>query len=597
MRQTMGWRAALGVAAVSALLGLQGCGGAGEGADAQASSEGGGQSAAAAPPPGGSTTLRFDQAHRFLGQASFGPSDTEVARVQSLGYNGWLTQQFTLGSAGAHRAYWDARDAAAKAVDPNSGAGTTDVYNAFWTHAVGGNDQLRQRVAFALSQIFVVSTEGVLASYPRGVAAWYDMLADRAFGNYRDLLEGVSLHPMMGLYLSHLRNQKADPVSGRVPDENYAREVMQLFSIGLVALNPDGTPRLDAAGKPIPTYTQADIAGLAKVFTGWSWSCPDAPQSNCFLYGSYRSRSDPDRYIKPMVAYPAFHSTDEKRFLGAVVPPQASANPQASLKVALDTLFNHPNTGPFIARQLIQRLVTSNPSPAYVRAVASAFNNNGYGVRGDMKAVIRAVLLNGEARTAVPTNTTGKLREPVLRTTALLRAFGYTSDTGLYRIGDTSNPGSALGQMAMKSPSVFNFYRPGYVPPGTQAGALGLAVPEMQLLHETSAAGYVNYTRSAISSGLGSYNNSFARQDMQPNFTGELALADQPAALVDRVATRLTGAVAPAALRTEVVNAVTAITIPTPTASNATQVATARRNRVNAAVLLMAASPEFQIQK
>jgi uncharacterized protein (DUF1800 family) len=536
-------------------------------------------------------------AHRLLTQASFGPTGAAVADVQARGVAGWIDHQFTLASPNAMRLYWEAVDAQIRAADPNRKAGSTEVYNAFWKQALTAPDQLRQRVAFALSEIFVVSLDGAPNSHPRAVAAYHDMLAAQAFGNYRQLLESVALHPMMGVYLSHLKNQKADPATGRVPDENFAREVMQLFSIGLVQLSPDGQAIPGPDRKPAPTYGAADIAGMARVFTGWSWACPDAPHKNCFLHGNANGKSDPDRGFKPMVAYPQYHSTEEKRFLGAVVPAQAVPNPAQSLKIALDTLFNHPNVGPFIGRQLIQRLVTSNPSADYVRAVSAAFANNGAGVRGDLKAVLRAVLLHPEARSTNLDATQGKLREPALRATALMRAFGYTSDSGLYRLGDTSNPGTALAQQPLKSPSVFNFFRPGYVPPGTLAAARWLTVPEMQIVHETSAAGYVNFMRNAIGSGAGSWNEVLKRPDLQPNFGAEIALAPQPVALVDGVGLKLTGAALPSALRTEIVNAVSAITIPAPKPDNASQIEKAKRNRVNAAVLLVVASPEFQVQK
>ncbi|WP_284616103.1 DUF1800 domain-containing protein [Aquabacterium humicola] len=590
-------------------LGLQGCGGGDDAAAASTAAATEPMRAAVAPATHApvdaqrqalavrAAAVSVADAHRLLTQASFGPTSATLADVQARGAAGWIDHQFTLGSPNAMRLYWEAVDAQIQAADPTRKAGTTEVYNAFWKQALIAPDQLRQRVAFALSEIFVVSLDGAPNSNPRAVAAYHDMLAAQAFGNYRQLLESVALHPMMGVYLSHLKNQKADPLTGRVPDENFAREVMQLFSIGLVQLSPDGLPIYGPDRQPAPTYGAADIAGMAKVFTGWSWACPDAPHKNCFLYGNANGKSDPDRGFKPMVAYPQYHSTEVKQFLGATVPAQSTANPAQSLKVALDTLFNHPNVGPFIGRQLIQRLVTSNPSPSYVRAVSAAFANNGAGVRGDMKAVLRAVLLHPEARSATTDPAAGKLREPALRATALMRAFGYTSDSGLYRLGDTSNPGSALAQQPLKSPSVFNFFRPGYVPPGTQAAARWLTVPEMQLVHETSAAGYVNFMRNAIGSGAGSWNATLQRNDLQPNFSAELAQAAQPAALVDGVGLKLTGAALPAALRTEIVNAVSAITIPTPNATNAAQIDKAKRNRVNAAVLLVAASPEFQIQK
>ena len=536
------------------------------------------------------------EAAMFLSKATFGPTEGDVDRVMSIGYSAWIDEQFATPAA-SHRASWEAADAAIKAVDPMSGAGQDPVFYSFWKRAVSGNDQLRQRVAYALSQIMVISmADGTVGDNPRAVAAWLDMLGDKGLTNYRELIEAVSLHPMMGVYLSHLRNQKADARTGRVPDENYAREVMQLFSIGLVELNSDGSVKTNA-GRPIETYGPSDIAGLARVFTGFSWACPAAPANNCFFNGSSNNASDPDRAFKSMIGYAQYHSTEAKTFLGTTISAQAAANPQASLAAALDALHRHPNVGPFIGKQLIQRLVTSNPSPAYVRAVANTFADNGAGVRGDMKAVVKAVLLHPEAHGSG--STAGKVREPVLRLSALLRAFNFRSDTGEYRIGNTDNPATSLGQTPMRAPSVFNFYRPGFVPPGTTAASLGLASPEMQIVHETSAAGYVNVMRDAISSGVGATTNASGsnRRDLQPDFAAEIALADQPGALVDRIGTKLLYGPMPADLKVEIQGAIERIAVPAPTSTNASQVAAAKRTRVNAAVFLTLVSPEFLVQK
>jgi uncharacterized protein (DUF1800 family) len=538
---------------------------------------------------------------RFLTQASFGPNESSSARVQALGYSAWIDEQLALPRV-SHRAAWDAADAAVKATTPTGSIGQDGIINSFWKQALSGEGQLRQRVAYALSQIFVISMQdSTIAESPRTVAAFLDMLADKGLGNYRDLLEAVTLDTGMGQYLSHLRNQKADARTGRVPDENFAREVMQLFTIGLVQLELDGTPKL-SGGKTIDTYTQADIAGLAKVFTGWSWACPDAPDNACFFSGSANGNTDPDRRIKPMVAYAQFHSKEAKSFLGTTIPAQTTADPKASLKIALDTLFKHPNVGPFIGKQLIQRLVTSNPSPAYVAAVASAFNDNGAGVRGDMKAVVKAVLLHPEARDAQPN--AGKVREPVLRLSAALRAFGAKSDTGAFRVGNTDNPASQLGQTPMRAPSVFNFYRPGFVPPGTATAAAGLAAPELQLAQETAAAGYVNYMRDNISLGVGATNGTVGgvalnRRDVRLDYSGELPLATKPAELVDRMSAKLMYGTMPQALKTEIQGAVEKIVVPvlTANASNQAQVDTAKKNRVYTAVFLTVISPEFQVQK
>ena len=541
------------------------------------------------------------EAARFLTQATFGPRQADIDRLMEVGYAAWIDEQWAK-PVSRHRANWETQDAILKRANPNNNAGQDGLYNSFWKTAVTGEDQLRQRLAFALSQIFVISMQdGNVGNNPRGTADFLDLLAQQGTGSYRQLLEGVSRHPTMGVYLSHLRNRKADPRTGRVPDENYAREVMQLFSIGLHQLEQDGSPRR-SGGIALDAYGEQDIAGLAKVFTGFSYACPAWPNNDCFSNGSADGESDPDRGFKPMMGYPQYHATEAKAFLGTTVAAQAQSNPDASLAAAMNTLAAHPNVGPFIGKQLIQRLVTSNPSPAYVSAVAATFNNNGSGVRGDMKAVVKRILLHPEARTV--SRTSGKLREPVLKLSAVLRAFPYSSDSGWWRVGNTDDPGSALAQTPMRAPSVFNFWRPGYVPPGTQAAAASLVVPEMQLAHEATLAGYVNYMRDNIAFGVGASATVMVnganvnRRDIQPDFTAELALADRPEALVERIDTLLMAGTMPAALRAEISGAVASISIPAPNAngSNQNQINTARRNRVNTAIFLTVVSPEFQVQ-
>ena len=541
------------------------------------------------------------EAARFLSQATFGPTDTDIDRVMAIGYAAWIDEQLAL-PAVSQRTRFEARDAEIRAANASSSAGQDQVFEGFWQQALTGPDPLRQRMVFALSQIFVISmADDNVAANPRAVTAWLDMLGDQGLSTYRQLLESVSRHPMMGIYLSHLRNQKADTRSGRVPDENYAREVMQLFSIGLVELNEDGSART-SGGAAIATYAPADISGMARVFTGWSWACPDWPDNNCFSSGSNAGSSDPDRTFKSMLGYPQYHSTEEKRFLGTVIAAQTQADPVASLRTGLDTLAAHANVGPFIGRQLIQRLVTSNPSPTYVRDVARVFANNGAGVRGDMGAVIKAVLMHREAR--VVSDTSGKVREPVLRLAAFMRAFPHSSDTGWWRVGNTDNTSTSLGQTPMRSPSVFNFYRPGYVNPGSSAAARGLVSPEMQIAHETSAAGYINAMRDNVGSGVGQSNGTVNgvvrnRRDLQADYSAELALANDVPALVDRVLGKLTYGNASAALRTEIVDAVGRVTIPALNVGGTNQgsVDSAKRTRVNAAILLVLASPEFQVQQ
>ena len=592
----VGVRSRAGFAKVGAslvlLAVLAACGG---GSGSSSDSSGGGGT----PPAQVEKPAARAEAARFLTQATFGPTDADIDRVMAIGYSAWIDEQFAK-PASTNRPLWEAADAAVKAVNASSSIYQDGTINAFWRNAVSADDQLRQRVAYALSQIFVISMQdGTVGDNPRAVAAYLDMLGDKGLGNYRDLLEAVSKHPMMATYLTSLRNQKADPKTGRVPDENYAREVMQLMSIGLHQLNNDGSEQL-ANGQPIDTYGQADISGMAKVFTGWSWNCPDWPDNGCFFNGSANGNSDPDRSFKTLLGYPQYHSTEAKTFLGVTIAPQTQASPDASLKTALDTLYNHGNVGPFIGKQLIQRLVTSNPSPAYVAAVASAFN--GSGTRGDMKAVIKAVLMHPEARAV--SSTSGKLREPVLKLSAYLRAFPFKSDTGDYKVGNTDNAGSSLGQTPMRSPSVFNFYRPGYVPPGTEAAKLGLAVPEMQLAQETTAAGYVNFMRDNVNSGVGAFNGTvngvaLNRRDLQQDYSAEVALAADSSALADRMNDKLMYGTMPAALKTEITGAVDKIVIPTLNAGGTNQSAidAAKLNRVKAAMFLTLVSPEFQVQR
>jgi uncharacterized protein (DUF1800 family) len=539
------------------------------------------------------------QAARFLTQATFGPTDADVDRLMQVGYAAWIDEQFDK-PVSRHRGHYEALDAKSRAAGATAPVGQEAVIHAFWKSALSGEDQLRQRVAYALSQIFVISmVDSTLGNRDnvRGSAAYMDMLADKGLGNYRDLLESVATHPMMGIYLSHLRNQKADPRTGRVPDENFAREVMQLFSVGLQELNPDGTPRLNT-GLTIETYDDSDIAGLAKVFTGWSWSCPAWPDNGCFSAGSANGESDPDRLIKPMLAYPQYHSLESKVFLGKTVAVQSVGDPRASLKEALDTLAAHPNVGPFIGRQLIQRLVTSNPSPAYVQAVAQTFNNNGAGVRGDMRAVVKAVLLHPEAQAMNAQS--GKLREPVLKLSAYLRATGHASESGDWRMGETDSPATSLGQTPLRSPSVFNFYRPGYVAPGSMSAGQQMVAPELQIVHETSTAGYVNFMRDVVASGAGLSNPApLNRRDLQPNFAPLIALADRPTELLDELNRRLMYGTMPAALKTEIETTVNTIAIPAlnATSNNQAAIDTAKRTRVQAALLLTLVSPEFQVQK
>lgn len=522
-------------------------------------------------------------ASRFLAQASFGGNMDDIYTVAMLGHANWLDEQLFKPQV-LHRTYLDG---VAATLPTGTKLQQRDFLDSFWKQAVTGDDKVRQRVTFALSEIFVVSFQNSnLPFYTRGVASYYDMLGQHAFGNFRNLLDGVARHPMMGIYLSSMGNKKENATS--VPDENFARELMQLFTIGLYQLNQDGSLKMNGSN-PIETYNHDDIAGLSKALTGWSWAGPDQTENR------FKGHTqDPNRDWLPMQNYTAFHSTSEKRFLGKTIPSGSTG--EADLKVALDTLFNHPNVGPFIGKQLIQRLVTSNPSPAYISRVAAAFANNGQGVRGDMKAIIRAVLLDPEAQNPNfnPQNPSRKIREPIARMAQWMRAFYAKSSSGRFKIGNIDDPMTGIGQSPLRSPTVFNFQRPGYVPPNTSIAEAGLTAPEMQNVGEISVAGYLNYMMDVIPNGAGTGSGV---RDVQANYATEIGLASNATQLIDRIDLLLLNGSMSSTLRNQILTAVNSVTIPLPTSSNATQIAAAKTNRVHLAIFLSMASPEYIVQK
>jgi uncharacterized protein (DUF1800 family) len=520
-------------------------------------------------------------AARFLTQASFGPTSAEIANVQTLGYAAWIDKQLAMPlPAQSHMAFVDARKAAL--------GFQQDIHfnQSWWKQAANEPGQLRQRVAFALSQIFVISTSDPHVDI-RGAASFYDMLEADAFKNFRTLLQDVTLHPMMGTYLTYLKNTKEDD-KGHLPDENYAREVMQLMTIGLVQLNLDGTPKLDSAGHSIPTYGPGDVAGLAKVFTGLFYYNPN-PTPAIF----HGAPGVADFLVKPMSFYPDFHSTSAKSFLGVNIPASTKADVGGDIKIALDTLYNHPNVGPFIATRLIQQFVTSNPSKGYVSRVAAVFNNNGSGVRGDLAAVVKAVLMDGEARDPAATVDPGfgKIREPVIRAVNWIRAFGASSRSGNWLLDYV---GATVGETPLGSPSVFNYWRPGYVPPITTAmGSRGLKAPEFQIVDEVSAANWVNAIQFWVDQGMGT--NTGAGNDVVAGYSAETPLADSPDALIDRMNLLLFyGGMSPT-LRGRLLDAVNAVGMPAN--GNQTQIAAARVNRVKTAIFLSMISPEYLVQR
>ncbi|NDP59979.1 MAG: DUF1800 domain-containing protein [Oxalobacteraceae bacterium] len=521
------------------------------------------------------------EASRFLSQATFGATQPGMESLTASTYGAWLTQQFSIPQS-LHLPNTDAYLASDEAVtDPRQQVG---FIRSMWKSFTAGPDALRQRVAFALSEIFVASLSLLSGHQRRSPSAYLDMLGRNAFGNFRTLIEDVSLSPAMGVFLSHLANEKEDPATGRTADENYAREIMQLFTIGLNQLNMDGTLKRGSDGQPIDTYTNADITGLAKVFTGFSWGALPAIEKNYpAVLGLVKNAGD--REVVPMQVYPGHHSTSEKSFLGVTIPSNAAADAMSDLTIALDTLFLHANTAPFFSKQLIQRLVTSNPSPAYVGRVAAVFVNNGAGVRGDLKAVVSAVLLDDEARNfAALTPVAGKLREPVVRLIQWMRAFGATSADGRFLMGRTVSP-AFLGQSPMIAPSVFNFFRPGYTPSSGKTADLNLLAPEAQITQELSVVSYVNFMTRAINVGLGDNN------DIQPDFSPQLKLADDPDALVANLNLLITANQLGATTKALIRDAIASVPIATDTADRD------RLNRVKIAVLMTMVAPEYLVQK
>jgi uncharacterized protein (DUF1800 family) len=551
------------------------CGGGGSG--------GGGSVGGTITPPVITPKPTISEAGRLLAQATFGANDADIAAVTSTSFSAWLDAQLALPVSGSHLTWLDTRLPQLQAVTPTATLSANQFYESFWAQAITAPDQLRQRVKLALSEIFVVSFN-MDGEDPRGMASYYDMLGKNAFGNFRVLLNDVTYHPAMGLYLTYMANQKENASTGRTPDQNYAREVMQLMTIGLYKLNSDGSLNNDLFGNAQPTYTQDDIAELAKVFTGLSWYNP-TPTNSTFGGGS----KDVEAYTKPMIAYNNFHSISAKSFLGTTIAASTTADTNGDVSKALDALFNHANVGPFIGRQLIQRLVTSNPSPAYVARISAVFNNNGSGVRGDLSAVIRAILLDSEARTASSDPDYGKLREPIIRLGHWMRAFEATSASGNWLLTSTA-ANTSLAEAPLTSPSVFNFYRPGYVPPNTTLGGKNQQAPEFQITDEVSVAGYLNTMQTAIGSGIGTSS------DIKSAYTKELAFATDVAGLMDRLNQLLFAGQMSATLRAKITTAVNAITIPGGTASQSS-IDTAKLNRVKLAIFLSMASPEYLAQR
>lgn len=564
--------------------------------------------APAAPPTVALSNVTATDAARFLTQATFGPKKAEIDALTGGNIDTWITTQMAK-PATSHRTaiQYDRTTFGGSGSFTNWNATHPQNRQSAWMKTVlTADDQLRQRVAFALSQILVVSDVALGEdSQAEPLAAYYDILVNGAFGNFRTLLENVTLSPMMGLYLSSLRNSKADPVTGQTPDENYAREVMQLFTIGLVMLQPDGTLQLGTDGLPVATYNQTTITEMAKVFTGWAY-----PSSSLTAF-----RTASTNYYSPMQLFPAYHDDTAKNLSPvSATPIPASQGGTKDLQLALDALFTHQNTPPFISKLLIQRLVTSNPSPGYVYRVAKAFENNGSGVRGDLGAVVRAILTDYEARSpSVAGNAAyGKLKEPLLRLTALLRGFNASSSSGRYlgyRVAVNGTPitsatpkpataaeittiaastrldylHTAIAEAPLRSPTVFNYYHPDYVLPGPLAAA-GLVAPEFEITDDNFAIGVPNFLRGFVVAALP--KTTADPYTITLDTTYEQTLVSDPSALLDHLNRVLCAGTLPAAAKTRILTALSAV----PSTTTA-------EDKAKTAILLTLTTPASAIQR
>lgn len=544
--------------AAALMLTLSACGG----------SSGGAAPPPPAPPPPPPPPITTAEAFQFLNQSTFGATLADTQVVIDDRYAAWIDQEI---AKPASLQLPHLRD-----IQPppqNRAELHADRIDKWFRNVVDGDDQLRQRVAFALSEIMVVSQFGGLIQAPYSVADYHDQLALNAFGNYRDLMEIVTLHPAMGVYLSMLGNQKPNPALNIRPDENFARELMQLFSIGLVELNLDGSEKLDGQNQPVPTYDQAIVEGFAHVFTGWNYAgAPSFPRAQ---------RNDNNQTV-PMQLYPAFHADGEKALLNGFVVPGNQSGDQ-DLQMALDNIFNHPNVGPFISIRLIHRLVTSNPSPGYVSRVATVFNDNGFGVRGDLGAVVKAILLDDEARPALPMEIDGKVKEPLIRLTQLWRAYSAQSQSGAFPLFPAY---IIIGQGPLQAPHVFNFFSPFYAPPGEIRNS-GLVAPELQIATEYQNTFATNYF-FLLAFDWNSEKANPGVDEVLIDISEEIAIAGDTDALVDMVANKLMAGNISAPLRTEMVNMIDRVRVALP----GNDVALAAE-----AIYFVVSSPEFAYQR
>lgn len=584
MSPDRGWMRVFTLSLALCLVASCGGGGGGSGSGSNSSGAGGGNTPLPTPAPFNDIPQTDAEAARFLTQATFGPTRVEIARLRQIGYTRWLDEQMDPARTPATLLLPHIHQ-----MTVNNTLDYRERRNYWLWQTVSASDQLRMRMGFALSQIFVVSDRDYNTKNFERITHYQDMLNQGAFGSYRSLLEQVSLHPAMGTYLSHLGNQKAVSYQNKqgiqvsiVPDENYAREVMQLFSIGLVERNPDFSVAQDANGVPKATYDQAVIASMARVFTGWTWAGnTDA---------NYWSWAGSDNNYQPMECHPKFHDDQPKAiFRGITIA--GTSDCKVTLQQTLDALASHPNVAPFISRQLIQRFVTSNPSPAYIGRVAKAWTDS----NGNLGTVVRALLLDVEARVPPATGDAafGKAREPLLQLTALWRAFDAkylpaSNGAYMFRFSSSWDFTVSLMQDSLRAPSVFNFYEPDYRLPAA-GGAQGIYAPELQLYNEASfgsifnqmgEAGWNNFATTAPTA-----NTPAPVMDINPLLT--LATNGDHAGMVAQLDTLLFYGTLSADTRRVMVDMLDKLKAANRSAEE----------RVRSLVQLAVASPEFVIQR
>lgn len=535
----------------------------------------------------------FNAASRFLGQSTLGYNMEDITEVTQLGIEDWIDSQFVKPVAFSLKNKVKEYHNFVKTATNNAAAG--QIYRmwsyAWWQYHMASPDALRQRVALALSELFVISDKSLFGANSYALSSYYDVLLNNAFTNYRDLMEDVTFHPAMGVYLTYLNNPKSNPATNQFPDENYARELMQLFTIGTVKLNMDGSQVLNASGVPVPTYNNTDIAEFAKVFTGLSWA--DRTTFN-------RSAANDTSYTLPMIMFNTSHETGAKYLLnGFVVPNRVPTDGIADIQDAITNLFNHTNTPPFVARFLIQRLVTSNPSPDYIERVANVFVNNGQGIRGDMKAIIKAILLDPEAKACKngENEAYGSLREPFFRYVQINKAFDASTLSGNYR-NDMDYVYRFVQQKPLTSPSVFNFFQQEYQPIGPIEEA-DLVAPEFQITNAQTIMGYINslyrfVIQENVADEYDLYTNeddaTYANQVSTIDLNDEVLLTDNNKLhiLLDRLNLLL----AQGRLSAGSLNIIKNVVMELPNGTT-----TEKRDRVKLAIYLIMSSPEYLINR